>query len=237
MTVLTAIADATARGLLSRRRTLLMVILAAVPVLVALLVRIGGRAVDSAEAASDVLDLLAVRAVLPLLALVFGTAALGSELDDGTGTYLLTKPVARWRIVLAKLAVAGGLTTALVVPSVVLAGLLIVGIGGPGLEVIIRFVAATTIGAFAYAAVFLALGVLTSRALIIGLIYTFLWEGGLAGLFDGVQVLSIRQYVLGMAGAGTLDATTGLVLAVVLGALAFWLASVQLARFEVRAAD
>ncbi len=237
MTVLATIADVTARGLLSRRRTLLMVILAAVPVLVALLVRIGGRAVDSAEAASDVLDLLAVRAVLPLLALVFGTAALGSELDDGTGTYLLTKPVARWRIVLAKLAVAGGLTSALVVASVVLAGILIVGFDGPGLEVILRFVAATTIGAFAYAAVFLALGVLTSRALIIGLIYTFLWEGGLAGLFDGVQVLSIRQYVLGMAGAGTLDATTGFVLAVVVGALAFWLASVQLARFQVRAAD
>jgi ABC-2 type transport system permease protein len=237
MTILAAIAEVTARGLLSRRRTLLMVLLAAVPVLVAVLVRLGGRAVDSADAAAGVMDVLVVRAVLPLLALVFGTAALGAELDDGTGIYVLVKPVARWRIVLAKLLVAGGLTSALVVPSVVLTGLLIVGADGTGLEVIGRFVVATAIGAFAYAAVFLALGAMTTRALIVGLIYTFLWEGALAGLFDGVQVLSVRQYVLGIAGVGSLDAMTGLVLAVVVGGLASWLATALLVRFQVRAAD
>lgn len=237
MTVLAAIVDVTARALLSRRRTILMVLLAAVPVLVALLVRIGGRAVDSAEAAAGVMDVLVVRAVLPLLALVFGTAALGSELDDGTGIYVLAKPVPRWRIVLAKLLVAGGLTAALLLPSVVLTGILIVGADGAGLEVIGRFLLATTIGAFAYAAVFLALGVLTTRALVIGLIYTFLWEGALGGLFDGVQVLSVRQYVLGIAGVGSLDPMTGFVLALVLGGLATWLATALLVRFQVRAAD
>ena len=29
---------------------------------------------------------------MPLLALVFGTAALGSELEDGTAVYLMIKP-------------------------------------------------------------------------------------------------------------------------------------------------
>lgn len=237
MRAFVAIGEVTARGLLSRRRFILMVVLAAVPVLVAVLVRLGGRAVDTAGAAGGVMDLLIVRAVLPLLALVFGTAALGSELDDGTGIYLLTKPIARWRIVLAKLAVAAGLTTALVVPSVVLVGLLVTGIGGPGFEVVGRFVGASIVGAIAYGAVFLALGAATGRALIVGLIYTFLWEGGLAGLFEGVRVLSVRQYVLGIAGTGDLDAATALVLAVVVAGLAFWLASVRLGRFEVRSAD
>ena len=237
MSTFVAIAEVTARGLLSRRRFLLMVLLAAVPVLVAVLVRVGGRAVDSADAAGRVMDLLVVRAVLPLLALVFGTAALGSELDDGTGIYLLTKPIARWRIVLAKLTVTAGLTVALVVPSVVLVGLLVTGIGGAGSDVVARFAGASVVGAIAYGAVFLALGAATGRALIVGLVYTFLWEGGLAGLFEGVRVLSIRQYVLGIAGSGDLDPVTGLVLALIVAGLAFWLASLRLGRFEVRSAD
>ena len=45
------------------------------------------------------LDGLVVRIVLPLVALVFGTAALGSELEDGTAVHLLTKPIRRWPIV------------------------------------------------------------------------------------------------------------------------------------------
>ena len=63
-----------------------------------------------------------VRTVLPLVALVLGTAALGSELEDGTAVYLMIKPVPRWRIVGAKMLVAAGLTVALVVPSTLLAG-------------------------------------------------------------------------------------------------------------------
>lgn len=235
MTAVFAIAEVTARGLLSRRRTILMVLLALVPVLVALLVRIGGRTVDSAGAAENVMDLLVIRAVLPLLALVFGTAALGSELDDGTAVYTLVKPLPRWQIVLAKLVVAAGLTAALVAPSVVLVGLLIVG--GGAADVIGRFLAASLLGSIVYSAVFLALGTLTSRALIIGLVYTLLWEGGLAGLFEGVQVLSVRQYVLGVAGAGTLDPVGGFVLAAVVATGAFALASTRLGRFEVRTAD
>ena len=63
-----------------------------------------------------------IRIVLPLVALVFGTAALGSELEDGTGVHLLTKPIDRWTIVVAKIVVAGTLTAACVVPSTVLSG-------------------------------------------------------------------------------------------------------------------
>ena len=47
---------------------------------------------------------------MPLVALILGTAALGSEIDDGTAVYLLIKPIPRWRIALAKILVAAGLT-------------------------------------------------------------------------------------------------------------------------------
>jgi len=99
-----AIAGTTFRALLGRRRTLLMGILALIPVLIAILYRLAGEGMVDDRV---ILDLLIVRTVLPLTALVFGTTALGAELDDGTGVALLTKPIPRWQIILAKIAVAG----------------------------------------------------------------------------------------------------------------------------------
>ncbi|MCY7419659.1 MAG: ABC transporter permease subunit [Chloroflexi bacterium] len=89
----------TLRGVLGRRRTWLMILLASLPVLVALLIRAGGGQPN----ATTILDTLLIRTVMPLLALVFGTAALGSELEDGTAIYLMVKPIARWHILLAKM--------------------------------------------------------------------------------------------------------------------------------------
>ena len=62
----------TLRGVLGRRRTWLMILLASLPVLVALLIRAGGGHPNAAT----ILDTLLIRTVMPLLALVFGTAAL-----------------------------------------------------------------------------------------------------------------------------------------------------------------
>src|SRR5258707_6972976 len=121
--IFVTIVGVTLRALLGRRRTILMLLLAGVPVLMGLLVRANGGGVSDVGAT---LDGLVVRVVLPLVALVFGTAALGSELEDGTAVHLLTKPIRRSTIVLAKIAVAGTLTAAMLVPSTVLAGILLV---------------------------------------------------------------------------------------------------------------
>ena len=51
----------------------------------------------------------------------------------------------------------------------------------------------------AYACAFVALSAFTGRALIIGLAYTLIWEGILAGLLEGTRFLSIRQATLGIA--------------------------------------
>ena len=88
MTAFGALVGVTLRGLLGRRRTLLMVLLAALPVLVGLLIRLGGGRSDAPE----ILDTLVIRTVLPLVALVFGTAAIGSEIEDGTVVFLLRSP-------------------------------------------------------------------------------------------------------------------------------------------------
>ena len=241
MTAFGALLTVTLRALLGRRRIVLMVVLAALPVLVGLLIRLGGGRSD----APQILDSLVIRTVLPLIALVIGTSTIGSEIEDGTVVFLLGKPIARWRVALAKLTVAAGLTAALTVPPIVVTGILVGGFGGSSMGTAFGFALAAIAGGTAYAVAFAALGVVTTRALVVGLGYTLLWEGVLAGLLDGTRFLSIRQATLGVAaaltgedaGADVLEPVVAATILVVVIVGGFLLTARALARFQVRSAD
>ena len=235
------IANVTLRALLGRRRTLLMLLVAGAPVLLGLIVRANGPRPESLVGA---LDGLIITSVLPIVALIFGTAALGSELDDGTAVHILTKPIPRWVIVVPKLLVAAGLTALMIVPSTILAGILIGGTGSRELGITFAFALAALIGSFVYVAIFVALSAATSRGLVIGLGYSLLWEGILAGALPGTQLLSVREYLRGIISTiGPQDTLTsvvgaqGFVLAAVAFVVAMGLASFRLARYEIRAAE
>jgi ABC-2 type transport system permease protein len=239
MTVMAPLVEVTLRGMLGRRRTVLLVLLAGLPVLVALLIRVTGGRPD----ADRVLDTLVVRFVMALVALIVGTAVIGSEIEDGTAVYLMVKPIARWRIALSKATVAAGLTAALVVPAVILTGILLGG-RGDATTTIVGFAVACLVGGSAYAVVFLALSVLTSRAFLIGLAYVLIWEGVLAGLLEGTKFLSIRQATLGLAAALGVDLpgepltpTISILVLTVALVGGFLLTSWRLARFEIRGGD
>jgi ABC-2 type transport system permease protein len=239
MSVILALVDVTLRGLLGRRRTLLLVLLVALPVLIALLVRLSGGRPD----ADRVLDTLVVRTVMPLVALIVGTAAIGSEIEDGTAVYLMIKPIARWRIALAKALVAAGLTAVLVVPAIVLTAV-ILGSRTDTTATVVGFSVACLVGGSAYAVAFMALSVFTSRALLLGLAYTLIWEGVLSGLLEGTKFLSIRQATLGVAAAfgvnvpgDPLVPVVSVAVLVVVLVGGFLLASWKLARFEIRGGD
>lgn len=243
MTAFLTIADVTFRALLGRRRTVLLVLLAGLPVLVALLARIGGARLDDALPA--IME-LSVRAVVPLTALVFGTAAIGSEIEDGTAVFLLVKPVPRWVVAVAKAFVAGLLTAALSVASTMLTGVLIGGLDGFTLATTFAFAIAIALASFAYAALFVALSVVTHRALIVGLIYTLVWEGILAGILEGTRVFSVREATLTIAEAlapvgaqidGDVDVPTAIGLLIVVVGLSLAVASTRLAAFEVRGTE
>ena len=182
--------------------------------------------------------------VLPLIALVFGTSALGSELDDGTAIPLLTKPIPRWTIIVAKVAVAGTLTAALIVPSTVVAGFLMGGGGAGTIGVTFAFAIANLIGSYLYVAIFLVLGVITSRGLIIGLGYTLVWEAVVSSLLRGSQIFSVREYIAGIA--ATLDPAAspdsvvgagGFLYALAVLVLAIALGSYRLSVHQVRGTD
>ena len=87
------------------------------------------------------------------------------------------------------------------------------------------------------------LSVFTSRALIAGLVYVFIWEGLINGLFAGTRLLSVRHYTLAVADIfvdlprSVFDAKLGSVPAVglmiaVVGA-SVWYGVRRLQRFEI----
>ena len=218
-----------------------MVLLAALPVGVALLIRLSGGQPN----VQTILDTLIVRTVMPLLALVLGTSVLGSELEDGTAVYLMVKPVPRWRILLAKMAVAAGVTVALVFPATVATALLTVGRGALSVPESLGYALAVSAGGVAYACAFVTLSAFTGRALILGLSYVLIWEGTLAGLLEGTRFLSIRQATLGLTAQVTgasdtpppLDATMSAVTLLVVVAGAVLLGTYRLSRFQIRGTD
>lgn len=191
---MTTIAAITARGLLGRRRFLLLV---APPLLVAGLVLLSSSFdVDPALWGEPVLAGLGLAVVLPVVALVVGTGVLASEIDEGTVVHILATPVPRWQIIAPKLAVATGVTTLTVAVPLAVAGVL-----ADSARLGLGLAAASAVGALAYCALFLALSLLTRRPVLLGLVYVLVWEGLLGNFVAGARALSIQQYAVAIADA------------------------------------
>jgi ABC-2 type transport system permease protein len=228
------IASITLRGLLGRRRFLLLLPLPLLVVGLALGASAAG--VDAIEWGPTVLVGLGLAVTLPIVALIVGTGVLGSEIDDGTIIHILTKPIPRATIVLTKLLVAIGVTVVTVVPPLVVVGVL-AGSARLGLAMGV----AAGVGAIAYCAVFVCLSVLTRRPVLIGLAYVLLWEDLLTNVIGGTRVLSIQQYTIALADriapTGMLDGAVSLpvtlVMAVLVTAGGAWLASSRLRSFSL----
>jgi ABC-2 type transport system permease protein len=188
------IASITARGLLGRRRFLALLLM---PVaLVGLAILADATTVPASHWAPTVMVGLGFGVVVPLVALIIGTGVLGAELDDGTLVHILAKPLPRWKIILTKLVVAVVATIAAVVPAMALAGTLA---GGARFGASIAV--GSTLAATAYCALFVAMSLLTSRPVLVGLAYVLLGESMLGSVISGTQVLSVGQYGIAVSDA------------------------------------
>jgi ABC-2 type transport system permease protein len=195
---MSAIFVLTVRQLAGSRRIWLVLGLVSLPLLAGLLFQVADATATPDEFADDVTRVMLASAVLPLVMLMLGTAAFGNEVGDRTLVYLVTKPIARWRIVAPKLlatVAVGGIPVAL-------GGALAItvierGDGGGALATGAGLLA----GAAAYAAIFTWAGLATRHALLIGLVYVFIWEAALAAYLDGIRFLSVRRYTLALVHA------------------------------------
>ena len=185
------------RQLTGRWRVALIVLLAALPVGLAVIVHFAATGETEAEFnrsfTNILLDGLLVAGILPIVTMALATSSFGNELEDKTLGYLALMPLARWRIVLPKVLASLIICGPLLVISGVVATLL--GFDGevrPAVAVAISLGA----GVLAYAAIFTWLGLITTRALPFALIYVLLWEGVISTFMSGVDYLSVRGYTL-----------------------------------------
>jgi ABC-2 type transport system permease protein len=231
----------TLRQLVSRRRALLLVLLSAAPVALAVVARLF-KWNDAEGFGVLVLNGLALVFLLPLVAVLFGTAAFGAEIEDGTIVYLMAKPVGRWAIVVAKLLSTTAVTAALTIGSVLVASAIAeLPLGQQGVQVTEVYVTAMAVGSICYVSLFVAFSLFTRRALLIGLGYMLIWEGALSNLLPGIANLSIRQYALGAGQLfydlpprqAALEPQTALPLAAILVVVAAVVATWRLMRFEI----
>ena len=182
------------RQLAGVRRLLIVSLLTLLPVALAFAIRFGaGDDAETDDVITGVIDAILVAGILPLVTMALATASFGNELEDKTLSYIMLKPVPRWKIALPKLIapilVAG--------PLVVISGAAAAYIGlDSGFKTPLAVGAALLIGVVAYSAVFTWAGLITTRALSFAIVYVFLWEGVVSTFISGVRYLSVRGYTL-----------------------------------------
>lgn len=234
------IAYITFRGMLGRRRALLLFILPAVLLLLSIGLRITGNA--DLDTAAALLTQFGLGALLPLLALLAGTGVIGPEIDDGQIMYIMTKPIARPVISTTKYLVAVILVVGFGVVPIFLSGLIMNGLTA-GLAS--GFALGALVGGIAYCALFVALAVMSRFAVTIGLIYALVWENLIGRYASGVRTLSIRQWSVTITDLATnatsvtseVHTSTAVPLLIVLTVLGVTVAGWKLRTLSITGAD
>ena len=228
----------TLRQLSGRWRLTILTVLAALPVLITWVTLHHSSAPTVQDFEKIVYATLLAGAIMPLAVLAIGSAAFGNEVDDRTLANLTLAPIARWQIVVPKLLATLTIATPFIAVSAGLVGWMAY-LGD--MKAVAAMVAASIAGVALYASAFLWLGLVTSQAIGIGLLYIVLWEGFFAGFVSGVRLLSIRHYAIalmhGMDARRFADGTQVSPLAAAVVALVVFTGFVWLAVRRLRAMD
>ncbi len=182
-------------GQLARGRRLLgLTLLASVPGLVAWIAGGGESDVEKLEI-YDIIVSTVSGATLSIAVLVLGAAAMRDERDAGTLPFLYLSPIPRWRFALATWLGASGVAI-VVAAGGWLVGWLGLGIGSGDWGHALASLPAYLAGAIGYSAIFIPVGYLFSRAILVGLAYVFIWEGILTTLISGIAASSVWKTAL-----------------------------------------
>ncbi len=198
------------RTLLSRR-TLLCALLAFGPLLPAFVIAVYADEYDGPPALA-IVWLLHVQLVVPLVALLLGSAVVAEEVEDRTVTYLFTRPIPRAALLVGRWTAA--FLVALALLSASAWGVMELLGSAAGNERLaldsaarLRLLETIALGALAYSLVFAAAGAFVKHPVIVGLGYTFAIEGffaNLPGSSQGITILYwLKSFLLG--GPGMLE--------------------------------
>lgn len=191
----------TVRQLFARKRLIASALFAMAPLVIALFFRATAHAGDATglQFLRELYSGIVAFVLLPLAAVVFGTAAFGGEIEDGTIVYLLVKALPRWQVILSKYVVAVFATIVMMFVAVLLPWLAL-GAPSDSWPLLEAFAAAIALGAVLYNALFVTLGLTSKRALVLGLLYVVVIEITLSPNIAGLKSFSVREFVMTVVG-------------------------------------
>jgi ABC-type transport system involved in multi-copper enzyme maturation permease subunit len=185
----------TLRQLSGRWRLLIMAVLAALPVVVATLMLRSEHAPSVAEFETAILGAMLAGSIAPLVVLAIAAPAFANEVEDRTLANLTLSPVPRWQIALPKLLATVTIAAPFIVASAA-ATSWVAFLGDARAAVAVT--ASVLAGVALYASAFVWLGLVTTQAIGVGLLYIVLWEGFFSGYVSGVRLLSIRHHAIAL---------------------------------------
>ncbi len=185
----------TLRQLTRRWRLIIMGVLAALPVLISLLTVASDDAPSVVEFEQTILSAMLAGSIGPLVVLAIAGAAFANEIEDKTLANLTLAPLPRWQIVVPKLLATISIATPFIFASALLTSYAAF-LGD--MRSVIAVTISAVVGVALYSSAFLWLGLVTSQAIGVGLLYIVLWEGFFSGFIAGVRLLSIRHYAVGV---------------------------------------
>ena len=225
------------RQLVTRGRLIALLLVGVVVGGVAAAVGSSDSVDDPLEAAVRIIADLGFITLVPVVALVFASAALGDARDDGTLVYLWLRPMDRWPVVVGAWLAAVTVSLPLTIVPLGIAALLVDG-GG---TLVSATVIASVVGVLAYSALFVLFGLLFRNSIVWGLGYVLVWEGIVAAFGDFAAKLAIRGYTRSIITSrtgvdldlGDLSFGVAVVVPLVAAAAALVVASFRLRRMEV----
>ena len=240
-----AVFDLSLEGMMWSRRTLLMGILVALPVLFAIVYRVvlatqpQAELLPPADLYAVIVALYWIRNVLPLAALFFATSLVADEVEGRTLTYLITRPLTRASIFAGKFAAYVVTTLSLALPAGVLAFFILLSARGlasvpPAVGDLLRDLGVMALALVAYGAFFALLGVFLKRPVIPGLMFLYGWElmANLPGYLPRFTLTAWLRSLIhhrpaqeGLAGLFQQVLPSGQALAVLIGVSAVFLAA------------
>ncbi|HYW32151.1 MAG TPA: ABC transporter permease subunit [Gemmatimonas sp.] len=183
----------TLRQLTGKWRLAIMTVLAAMPVSIAVLMLRSDNAPSLVEFETAVLSAMLAGSIAPLVVLAIAAAAFANEIEDRTLANLTLSPVPRWQIAVPKLLATITIAAPFIVASAFATGY-VAFLGD--LTATFAVTISALVGVALYSAAFVWLGLVSTQAIGIGLLYIVLWEGFFSGFVSGVRLLSIRHYAI-----------------------------------------
>ncbi len=190
MTRFFAIIRVTLLQLIGRRRSIGLLVLAAVPGLILLLVGLNDSDRETEEFFRTGLLGMVLGVTTPIIAIILGSGSLGDERSAKTMSYLALRPIRRETIAAAKL-IGAWLASFLVAGSGALLTAVVLGVTVGSWDELSAIVVATAITTLGFVAVMQFIGYITDRAVLIGLGYLLIWEGIVTGAASQVATTSI----------------------------------------------